>query len=207
LAQALENTHDTALVCVGQRTAMPVGLLHAGSDAAEVQRVLGRPTTTTPLDALGANRLLIYVDEADRTEVMLTAGHVTAIALDLLPIDSTQCFFRHRFAALARPIVSSSVSARIYFFIVMIPRVRRIIGLTIRARVGREAGVLALLGKPDEDQKEAASANWLVKDQQGKWNAAFGWRVITFSVIDFAHEHRASEGDRLLVILHMGSGW
>ena len=39
-------------------------------------------------------------------------------------------------------------------------------------------------------------ANWLVKDQQGKWNATFGWRVITFSVIDFAHEHRASEEHR-----------
>jgi hypothetical protein len=39
-------------------------------------------------------------------------------------------------------------------------------------------------------------ANWLVKDQQGKWNATFGWRVITFSVIDFAHEHRASKEHR-----------
>ena len=28
------------------------------------------------------------------------------------------------------------------------------------------------------------------------WNATFGWRVITFSVIDFAHEHRASEEHR-----------
>ena len=36
----------------------------------------------------------------------------------------------------------------------------------------------------------------LVGDQQGKWNATFGWRVITFSVIDFAHEHRASKEHR-----------
>jgi hypothetical protein len=87
-AVALENTRDVALVGVGQRAAMPISLLHAGSDAAEVERVMGRPTTTTALDPLGADRSLVYVDETERTEVTLTAGHVTAIALDPLQINS-----------------------------------------------------------------------------------------------------------------------
>jgi hypothetical protein len=102
---------------------MPVGLRHAGSDAAEVERVMGPPTSATALDALGTNRSLIYVDEAERIEVTLTAGHVTAIALDPLPIDINS-----------------------------LPKRARMIKPMMRRR-----GVLALLGKPDEDQKEPAS--------------------------------------------------
>ena len=52
---ALENS-DIALVGVGQRAAMPISLLHAGSDVAEVERVMGRPTATMALDPLGARR-------------------------------------------------------------------------------------------------------------------------------------------------------
>jgi hypothetical protein len=58
---------------------MPVSLLHAGADAAEVERVLGRPTMSSPLDALGADGFLIYDSEPVRTEVTLTSGHVTAM--------------------------------------------------------------------------------------------------------------------------------
>ena len=63
------------------------------------------------------------MDEAERTEVTLTAGRVTAIALDPLPIDSASLPKRAR---MVKPMM-------------------------------RRSGVLALLGKPDEDQKGAAS--------------------------------------------------
>ena len=95
---ALENTEtrDGAMAGVGQRVAMRVSLLHAGADAAEVERVLGRPTSTTLLDALGTDRSLVYADETVRTEVTLIANRVTAVALDLLPIGSQSLPMRAR---------------------------------------------------------------------------------------------------------------
>jgi hypothetical protein len=75
---------------------MRVSLLHAGSDAAEVERVLGRPTTETLLDELGLAHSLVYADASMRTEVTLTAGHVTAISLNLLPIDDASLPTRAR---------------------------------------------------------------------------------------------------------------
>src|SRR5262245_52632103 len=45
-------------------------------------------------------------------------------------------------------------------------------------------------------------ANGLVKDKQGKWNATFRWRVIIFSIVDFAEEHRSSQRYRLLYAKH-----
>jgi hypothetical protein len=119
---ALENS-DIALVGVGQRAAMPISLLHAGSDVAEVERVMGRPTATVALDPFGANRSLVYAHETERTEVTLTVGHVTAIALDPLPINSGSLPSRAR---MVKPMM-------------------------------RRSGVLALLGKPYEDQTGAAS--------------------------------------------------
>jgi hypothetical protein len=76
---ARENVaaRDGALPSVGQRVDMPVSLLAAGADAAEVERVLGRPTMSSPLDALGADRFLVYDSEPVRTEVTLRSGHVT----------------------------------------------------------------------------------------------------------------------------------
>jgi hypothetical protein len=122
---ARENgaARDGAVPSVGQRVEMPVSLLHAGADAAEVERVLGRPTMSSPLDALGADGFLIYDSEPVRTEVTLTSGHVTAIALDLLPIDSASLPARAR---MVKPMM-------------------------------RRAGVLALLGKPDGDERGAMS--------------------------------------------------
>ena len=106
---------------VGQRAAMRVSLLRAGADAAEVERVLGRPTTTTRLDAVGADLVLVYASEPVWTEVTLTSGHVTAIALDLLPVDSASLPARAR---------------------------------TVKPMMRRN-GVLALLGRPDEDERGA----------------------------------------------------
>jgi hypothetical protein len=48
------------------------------------------------LDALGSDRSLLYADETVRTEVTLTANRVTAIALDLLSIDSGSLPMRAR---------------------------------------------------------------------------------------------------------------
>jgi hypothetical protein len=106
---------------VGQRMDMPVSLLHAGADAAEVERVLGRPTMSSPTDAFGADRVLVYESEVGRTEVTLAANHVTAIALDLLPINSASLPTRAR---IVKPMM-------------------------------RRAGVVALLGKPDSDERGA----------------------------------------------------
>ena len=78
------ETRDGAVAGVGQRVAMRVSLLQFGADAAEVERVLGRPTSTTLLDALGTHRSLVYADETVRTEVTLTANRVTAVALGSL---------------------------------------------------------------------------------------------------------------------------
>lgn len=75
---------------VVKRVDMRVNLLHAGADAAEVERVLGRPTTTAVFsETAGDDRVLVYADEPVRTHVRLTGGRVTEIALDLLPIDTT----------------------------------------------------------------------------------------------------------------------
>jgi hypothetical protein len=122
---ARENAaaRDGAPLGVGQRIDMPVSLLHAGADAAEVERVLGQPMMNSRLDALGADRFLVYDSEPVRTTVTLASNHVTAIALDLLPIDSASLPARAR---MVKPMM-------------------------------RRAGVLALLGKPDSDERGAIS--------------------------------------------------
>jgi hypothetical protein len=112
---------DGALPGVGQRMDVPASLLYAGADAAEVERILGRPTKSSPLDAFGADRFLVFDSEVVRTEVTLAANHVTAIALDLLPIDSASLPTRAR---------------------IVKPMMRRV-------------GVVALLGKPDSDERGA----------------------------------------------------
>ena len=117
------GTRDVALAGVGHRVAMSVGSLHAGADGVEVERVLGRPASTTLLDALGTDRSLVYADETVRTEVTLTANRVTAVALDLLPIDSRSLPMRARM---------------------------------VKAMM-RRSGVLALLGKPESDERRATS--------------------------------------------------
>jgi hypothetical protein len=73
-----------------QRIDLRVSLLHAGAEAADVERVLGRPTITTVVeDSPSDRRMLIYEDEPVRTQVLITDGRVTAIALDLPHIDIT----------------------------------------------------------------------------------------------------------------------
>jgi hypothetical protein len=73
---------------VVQRADMRVALLHAGEEAAEVERMLGRPTTTTILDEpAGDKRLLVYANEPVRAQVTLAGGRVTAIALEPVHID------------------------------------------------------------------------------------------------------------------------
>jgi hypothetical protein len=63
-------------------------LLHVGAEASNVERVLGRPTTTTVIEELpGDRRVLVYAEERVWTQVLLTDGNVTAIALDLPYID------------------------------------------------------------------------------------------------------------------------
>jgi hypothetical protein len=71
-----------------ERINMRVSRLHAGTDAAEVERVLGRPTTSTVLGGPEGNNLgFRYAEEPVQTNVTLTSGRVTAVALDLLHID------------------------------------------------------------------------------------------------------------------------
>jgi hypothetical protein len=112
-----------ALPGAGQRVDMAVSLLHAGSDAIEVEHILGRPTMSSPLNAFGADRFLVYDGEPVRTEVTLASNQVTAVALDLLPIDTASLPARAR---IVKPMM-------------------------------RRAGVLALLGKPDGDERGAVS--------------------------------------------------
>jgi hypothetical protein len=73
-----------------QRIDLRVSLLHAGAEAADVERVLGRPTTTTVVEESPSDkRVLVYAEEPIRTQVLLAGGRVTAIALDLPHIDIT----------------------------------------------------------------------------------------------------------------------
>jgi len=100
---------------VVHRMDMPAGQLHAGAGAAEVERVLSRPSE----GLAGDNLTLVYADEPVRTSVTMSGGRVTAIALDLLYIDTA-----------------------------VLPAHARMVKPTMR-----RAGVLALLGKPDADEK------------------------------------------------------
>jgi len=115
------------------------------------------------LDELSADRSLIYADETERTEVTLTAGHVTAIALDPLPIDSGSLPTRAR---MVKPMM-------------------------------RRNGVLALLGKPDEDQKGAASGleteRMLFK---GTDQTAFGVLLAGGLVVDVTFDNKKAPGIR-----------
>jgi hypothetical protein len=69
---------------VVQRSELRVGVLQAGTSAAEVERALGRPTVVIVLDSPEtSNRELIYAEEPLRTRVVLTGGRVTEVTLDL----------------------------------------------------------------------------------------------------------------------------
>ena len=70
------------------RTDMRVSLLHAGDEAAKAEFVLGRPSATAILQQENDNRLLVYTDEPVRTKVRLTGGHVSAVILELVHIDT-----------------------------------------------------------------------------------------------------------------------
>jgi hypothetical protein len=70
-----------------QRSDMPVSLLHAGATAADVERVLGPPSIAIKLDSSGSGNTELIYDEPLRTQVVLTRGTVTEIALDLAHFD------------------------------------------------------------------------------------------------------------------------
>ena len=72
------------------RIAMRVTALNAGAEAAEVERVMGRPTKTAILTgSSGDNRVLVYADEPVRTSVTIRDGRVTAVELEFDHIDET----------------------------------------------------------------------------------------------------------------------
>jgi|SRR5580704_2697657 len=107
-----------------QRIDLRVSLLHAGAEAADVERVLGRPTTTTVVEeSPGDKRMLVYEEEPVRTQVLLTDGRVTAIVLDFPHID-----------------------------IKLLPAQARMVKPMMM-----RAGVLALLGKPNADERWTVS--------------------------------------------------
>jgi hypothetical protein len=81
-AQAAKETDSI------RRVDLPVRLLHAGSTAADVERVLGQPSVTADLGEPGSgDAALLYAEEPVRTRVVLKAGRVAAIALDIVFID------------------------------------------------------------------------------------------------------------------------
>jgi hypothetical protein len=80
---------------VTQRTAMRVSLLCAGMDAADVERLVGRPTTKIDLGGRG-NLELVYSDQPITMRVTLAGGRVTSIALDLIYIDTSSLRQRAR---------------------------------------------------------------------------------------------------------------
>jgi hypothetical protein len=107
-----------------QRIELRVSLLHAGAEAADVERVLGRPTTTTVIEGSpGGRRVLVYAEAPVRTQVLLSDGRVTAIALDLSHIDIT---LLPAHARMVKPMMM-------------------------------RAGVLALLGRPNADERWTVS--------------------------------------------------
>jgi len=62
--------------------------LWVGSEAAEVERVLGQPTASSVIDEPeGDNRALLYANEPIPTRVTITNGRVSAIALELVSIN------------------------------------------------------------------------------------------------------------------------
>jgi hypothetical protein len=74
-----------------ERTETRVSELQAGADAAEVERVLGPPTTTTSRHGTngetGDYHVLVYDDEPLRPRITIESGHVTAIELELTGIS------------------------------------------------------------------------------------------------------------------------
>jgi hypothetical protein len=76
---------------------LPVSRIHAGSAAAEVQRILGRPTVATDLGAPeSGDAALVYANEPVRARVVLSAGKVSSIALDVVYIDPSPLPMRAR---------------------------------------------------------------------------------------------------------------
>jgi hypothetical protein len=83
-AQAVEVTETT------RRVDLRASLLHAGSASTDVERMLGRPTGATDLgEPDSGDWALVYTNEPLRTRVVLTAGRITAIALDVAYVDPT----------------------------------------------------------------------------------------------------------------------
>jgi uncharacterized integral membrane protein (TIGR00698 family) len=71
-----------------QRIELDAERVHAGSIAADIERLLGQPTLAIALGVPGSSNVaLFHCREPVRTRVILDAGRVTSVALDLLYID------------------------------------------------------------------------------------------------------------------------
>jgi hypothetical protein len=74
-----------------RRIDVAASLLHAGSTRDDVERILGKPTVATELGRQqSGDAALTYAGEPIRTRVVLTAGTVTAITLDIVYVDQAQ---------------------------------------------------------------------------------------------------------------------
>ena len=83
LAQTIQEVSEPV-----RRVDLRASLLHAGSIGADVERVLGQPTVATDLGRPESGDIaLVYASEPIRTRVVLTAGKVTSIALDVVYFD------------------------------------------------------------------------------------------------------------------------
>jgi hypothetical protein len=70
------------------RRDLSVSQLHVDSTRADVERLLGQPTAATDLgEPREGNTALLYANQPIRTRVVLTAGKVSSIALDIVYID------------------------------------------------------------------------------------------------------------------------
>lgn len=67
---------------------LPAARLHAGSTAADVERIMGEPSAATELGGLSnGDTTLVYSDEPVQTRITLRAGRVSAIALDVAYVE------------------------------------------------------------------------------------------------------------------------
>ena len=92
LAQTAQEPRETV-----RRVGLRARLLHAGSTAAAVERVLGQPTVATDLGGPeSGDAALLYAGEQVRTRVVLKADKVAAIALDVVYVDPARLPMRAR---------------------------------------------------------------------------------------------------------------
>jgi sulfate adenylyltransferase large subunit len=90
-ASAPAKTHQGEADEHVRRIDAAASLLHAGSTRDDVERILGKPTLATDLGGQqGGDAALTYAGGPIRTHVVLTAGTVTAVMLDIVYFDQAQ---------------------------------------------------------------------------------------------------------------------